>query len=335
TRLPRLVGLATGLDLILTGKSLNARRALKIGLVDEAVPAAIFGDYVRRFARAKIGTPKPRPGRRKPPSLVERALEATPVGRHVVLSKARDSVLEKTGGHYPAPLEVLEVVREGYGKPVEAGLDAEARHIRRIFGGEVQQNLLSLFCATEEIKKETGTSDPNVRPRPVTRVGVLGAGIMGGGIGQLAADKGLPARMKDIEPKALAHGFAAAASIWREQIRKRRLSQRELSAKMALLSGGLDYSGFARCEVTIAALVEKLAIKRAVLKDWEGVVPRDAVFASNTSTIPIGEIAAEAAEPSRVVGMHFFNPVHRMPLVEVIRGPRTSEQTVATVFTLA
>ena len=335
TRLPLLVGLASGLDLILTGKTLDARRAQKIGLVDEAVPAPIFREYVRLFARGKIGMPKPRPGRRRPPTLAERALESMPVGRRIVLARARKNVLEKTGGHYPAPLEAIEVIREGYGKPIDVGLDAEARHIARIFGGEVQKNLLFLFFATEQIKKETGTSDPNARPRPVTRVGVLGAGVMGGGIAQLAADKGLPARMKDIDPKALAHGFAAAAAIWKEKVRKRRLPPREMSAKMALLSGGFDYSGFARCEVTIEAVVEKLAVKRAVLKEWEGIVPRDSIFASNTSTIPIGEIAADAAEPSRVAGMHFFNPVHRMPLVEVIRGPRTSEQTVATVFSLA
>src|SRR5712692_3200233 len=179
TRLPLLVGLASGLDLILTGKTLDARRAQKIGLVDEAVPAPIFREYVRRFARGKIGTPKPHPGRRRTASLAERALESMPVGRRIVLARARKNVLEKTGGHYPAPLEAIEVIREGYGKPIDVGLDAEARHIARIFGGEVQKNLLFLFFATEQIKKETGTSDPNARPRPVTRVGVLGAGVMG------------------------------------------------------------------------------------------------------------------------------------------------------------
>jgi 3-hydroxyacyl-CoA dehydrogenase/enoyl-CoA hydratase/3-hydroxybutyryl-CoA epimerase len=335
TRLSRLVGLTAALDLILTGKALDARRAKKIGLVDEAIPAPIFSDFARKFAREKIGAAKPRAGRRQPPSLTERALEAIPLGRKLVFAKARERVLEQTGGHYPAPLEALAVIEEGWGKPVEAGLDAEARHIGRVFGGEVQKNLLALFFATEEVKKETGIADPSVVPRPVTRVGILGAGLMGGGIAQLVADKGLPARMKDIEPKALAHGFAAAAAIWKEQVRKRRLTTREMERKMSLLSGTLDYTGFARCELTIEAVVEKLAIKRAVLKEWEVVVPREAIFASNTSTIPIGQIAAEAAEPSRVVGMHFFNPVHRMPLVEVIRGPRSSDQAVATVFALA
>ena len=334
TRLPKIVGLAAALDLILTGKTLDARRARKIGLADEAVPAAIFEQWARRFAREKLGTPKP-PTRRGPRELASRALEATPFGRRMIFGKAREGVMKQTGGHYPAPLEALEVVEEGWGKPVPVGLASEARHIGLIFGGEVQKNLLRIFFMTEEVKKETGVSDPSVRPREVTRLGVLGAGVMGGGIAQLGADKGLPSRMKDVDPKALAHGFQAAASIWREALAKRRLSEREMARKIDLLSGTLDYSGFSRCEVTIEAVVEKLTVKRTVLEQWEAVVPPTAIFASNTSTLPITEISAGAREPGRVVGMHFFNPVHRMPLVEVIRGERTSDETVATVFSLA
>jgi 3-hydroxyacyl-CoA dehydrogenase/enoyl-CoA hydratase/3-hydroxybutyryl-CoA epimerase len=334
TRLPRLVGLQAALDLILTGKQLDAKRAKRIGLVDEAVPAAIFDAWARRFARGQLGAAKPR-GRRNPKTFADWALEGNPLGRRLLFRKARESVLKQTGGHYPAPLEALAVVEESYGRPVEAGLEAEARRIGNVFGGEVQRNLLSIFFLTEEVKKETGVREASVKPREVRRVGVLGAGLMGGGIAQLAADKGIPARMKDIEPKALAHGFATAASLWREAVKKRRLKPREMEGKMALLSGTLDYTGFARCEVTIEAVVEKLAVKRAVLADWEAVVPSSAIFASNTSTLPISEIAAGAKEPGRVVGMHFFNPVHRMPLVEVIRGERTSDETVATIFALA
>ncbi|HEY1433965.1 MAG TPA: 3-hydroxyacyl-CoA dehydrogenase NAD-binding domain-containing protein, partial [Thermoanaerobaculia bacterium] len=334
TRLPRVVGLAAALDLILTGKSLDAKRAKRIGLVDEAVPAAILEDYARRFVRGKLGGTKPG-SLRGGTALAERALEATPIGRRVIFSKAREGVMKQTGGHYPAPLEALEVVEEGYGKPVADGLAIEARHIGLVFGGEVQKNLLRIFFLTEEVKKETGVPDLIVRPLAVGRVGVLGAGVMGGGIAQLVADQGLPARMKDIQPEALGHGFAAAAAIWKEAVRRRRLTPREMARKMDLLSGTLDYSGFPRCEVTIEAVVEKLAVKRAVLKEWEGAVPRSALFASNTSTLPISEIAAGALEPGRVVGMHFFNPVHRMPLVEVIRGERTSDETVATIFAFA
>ena len=335
TRLPRLVGLPSALDLILTGKSLDAKRAKKIGLVDEAVPAAVFEDWARRFAAGKAEQSKPRRQVRKPRGLAEKLLEATPLGRRVILSKARAGVIEQTGGHYPAPLEALSVVEEGFGRPVAEGFAAEAAHIGNIFGGEVQKNLLAIFFLTEDIKKETGVDDGAVRPLPVARVGVLGAGVMGGGIAQLAADKGLPARMKDVDPKGLGHGYAAAAAIWSEQVKKRRLHPREMAARMGLLSGTLDYSGFSRCEVTIEAVVEKLGVKRAVLKEWEAAVPKTAVFASNTSTLPITEIAAGAMDASRVVGMHFFNPVHRMPLVEVIRGRETSDVTVATIFALA
>ncbi len=335
TRLPRVVGLAAAMDLILTGKQLDARRAKKIGLVDERVPAAIFEDWSRRFAREKLGTRKPRPGPRGKRGLRDWALEKNPLGRRLLFKAAREKLLKETGWHYPAPLEALSVLEESCGLPIEAALEIENDHIADVFGGEVQRNLLAIFFWTEEVKKETGVADPAVRPREVSRIGVLGAGVMGGGIAQLAADRGLPARMKDIDPKALAHGYAAAAAVWKQAIEHRRLKPRELPAKMGLLSGTLDYSGFARCEVTIEAVVEKLGVKRAVLKEWEAVVPREAIFASNTSTLPIGEIAAGALGPDRVVGMHFFNPVHRMPLVEVIRGGLSSDESVATIFALA
>ena len=334
-RLPRVVGLAAAMDLILTGKQLDAKRAKKIGLVDERVPAAIFEDWPRRFAHEKLGTRKPRSGFRGKRGLRDWALEKNPIGRRVLFRAAREKLLKETGWHYPAPLEALLVLEESCGLPIEAALEIENAHIANLFGGEVQRNLLSIFFWTEEVKKETGVADAVVRPRMVSRVGVLGAGVMGGGIAQLAADKGIPARMKDIDPKALAHGYAAAASVWKQEIERRRLKPRELPAKMALLSGTLDYSGFARCEVTIEAVVEKLGVKRAVLKEWEAVVPREAIFASNTSTLPIGEIAAGALGTDRVVGLHFFNPVHRMPLVEVIRGPLSSDESVASVFALA
>jgi 3-hydroxyacyl-CoA dehydrogenase/enoyl-CoA hydratase/3-hydroxybutyryl-CoA epimerase len=333
-RLPRLVGLSAALDLILSGKTLDGRRASKIGLADAVVPAAIFDTWTTGFARGKGGTKKPRGIRRKR-SLLERALEATAPGRSLIFRKARETVLARSGGHYPAPLEALCAVEEGFGRSLEDGLRIESEHLSHLVATPVQKNLLRIFFWTEEVKKETGAINPTVAPRTVARVGVIGAGVMGGGIAQLAADKGLPVRMKDIAPEPLAHGFAAAAAVWKQKMKKKRLTGAEFKKKMDLVSGGLDWAGFASAEVSIEAVVEKLSVKQAVLREWETVVSEDCIFASNTSTLPITRIAAEASKPSRVAGMHFFNPVDRMPLVEIIRGEKSSDETVATLFELA
>jgi 3-hydroxyacyl-CoA dehydrogenase/enoyl-CoA hydratase/3-hydroxybutyryl-CoA epimerase len=333
-RLPRLTGITSALDIILTGKALDGKRAKKIGLADEVVPEAIFEQWAESFARSQIGQRKPRrPRFRK--SLAAILLEANPVGRRLVLARARTSVLAKTRGHYPAPLEALAAVDEGYGRKLAAGFAIESAHLANLIGTPIQRNLVRIFFWTEDVKKETGAINPTVKPRAVRRVGVLGAGVMGGGIAQLAAEKGLPVRMKDVTHEALAHGYRTAAAIWSDRLSRRRITPRQFRQKMALLSGGLDYSGFGLAEVTIEAVVEKLSVKRQVLREWEETVSEDRIFASNTSTLPISQIAAEARNPRRVVGMHFFNPVEKMPLVEIIRGEKTSDEAVATVFDLA
>ncbi len=270
-------------------------------------------------------------------SLAERILEGPAKG--VVFSKARASVMKETKGHYPAPLAALAVVEKRLrGAVRRRRSDYEDEGIGTLIGTPTMRNLVGLFFRMEEVKKETGVEALGagaVRPRKIARVGVLGAGVMGGGIAQLAADKGLPVRMKDIKPEALALGYAQAARIWKEKLKKRRMTRAEFAGKMALLGGSLDYAGFETCDITIEAVLEKMAVKHAVLAEWEKVVPAGAIFASNTSTLPITDIAANAAHPERVVGMHFFNPVYKMPLVEVIYGKKTDPEVTATVFDLA
>ncbi len=339
SRLPRIAGLPAALDVILGGKTLDAKRAKRAGFVDEVVPQPILLETAKKFARSKFGTakrsnaaPDGGPVRARKATLQESLLEG--LGKGIVFSKAKAAVLKETKGHYPAPLEALEAVRKGYGGPLEKALTYEVEGVSRLVGTPAMQNLVNLFFRMEEVKKETGVA-AGVMPRRVNRVGILGAGIMGGGIAQLAADKGYPARMKDIKAEPLAGGFAAAAKIWKEKLKKRRMTRAEFAGKMSLLSGTLDYAGFDRCDVTIEAVLEKMAVKQAVLKEWESVVPESAIFASNTSTLPITEIAAAAVRPERVVGMHFFNPVHKMPLVEVIYGAKTDPEVTATIFDLA
>lgn len=339
SRLPRILGLTAALELLLQGKTLDGKRARRAHLVDEVVPKAILLDVARGFARSKFGTKKRSntgpgggPERVKPLAPQDRILDG--IGHAIVFSQARSTVLKETHGNYPAPLEILRVVEDGFGKTLAESLALEAEGASRLVGTPVMRNLVNLFFRMEEVKKETGAGK-GVTPREVARVGVLGAGVMGGGIAQLAADRGYPVRMKDIKNEQLALGYAAAAKIWQEKVRRRRLSKTEFAGKMSLLSGGLDWTGFTTCDVTVEAVLEKLAVKQAVLADWEKVSREDAVFASNTSTLPITQIASKARHPERVVGMHFFNPVHKMPLVEVIVGEKTAPKVTATIFDLA
>ena len=339
TRLPRTIGLAGGLDIILAGKALDAKRAKKAGLVDEAVPEPMLREVALAFARGKFGTKKRAnagpgggPARVREAAGAEKLLEG--FGKGIVFSKARASVMKATRGQYPAPLEALAAIEKGYRAPLDQALALEVEAILRLVKTPVVRHLVGLFFQMEDVKKETGVA-AGVKPRKVSRVGVLGAGVMGGGIAQLAADKGYPVRMKDIKNEMLAGGYAAAAKIWREKLKKRRMTKAEFAGKMSLLSGSLDWAGFGSCDVTIEAVLEKLVVKQSVLKEWEAVSSDSAIFASNTSTLPITDIAAAARVPERVVGMHFFNPVHKMPLVEVIYGAKTDPQVTATIFDLA
>jgi 3-hydroxyacyl-CoA dehydrogenase/enoyl-CoA hydratase/3-hydroxybutyryl-CoA epimerase len=339
TRLPRVAGLANALDVILAGKVVDGRRAKRMGLVDEIVPAPILLEVAKKYARGKFGTrkrsnaaPDGGPLRAVPAKTMEKLLEGA--GRPIVFRKARAAVLKETHGSYPAPLEALSAVEKGFGRPFPEALKLEVEAAGRLVGSPVMRSLVNLFFRMEEVKKETGVA-AGIAPRPVKRVGVLGAGAMGGGIAQLAADKGWPVRMKDIRNEALAAGWAQAAKIWQERVKRRRMTRTEFAGKMSLLSGGLSWDGFAGCDVTIEAVLEKLAVKQAVLREWEAVARPEAIFASNTSTLPITEIAKAAARPERVVGMHFFNPVHKMPLVEVIFGEKTAPEVTATIFDLA
>jgi 3-hydroxyacyl-CoA dehydrogenase/enoyl-CoA hydratase/3-hydroxybutyryl-CoA epimerase len=328
TRLPRLIGIAESLDLILTGKTVAGRKALKLGLVDALIPDARFLDHVRDFARERAGRP------RKDDSgidIKEVLLEKNPLGRKVLFDAARKKTLQETRGHYPAPLRAIEVVRIGIEDGVRAGFDAEARAVAELATSRISKNLVHVFNLTEEAKREKGL--PGGDPKAVTAVAVLGAGTMGGGIAQLvASETDLPVRMKDINTDALALGMTHASGLFERQVKRYRLTAPEARRKMALLHPTLDYSGFARVDLVIEAVVERMDVKQQVFADTAAQVPEDCVLASNTSSLSIQEIGAKTPHPERVVGMHFFNPVHKMPLVEVIAAEGSAPWAVNTVF---
>ena len=325
TRLPRLVGLPSALDMILTGKTLDARRAQKIGLIDERMHPAVLLPRARELA-AEAAT-----GRRPKRELsLQNRLMAGPA-RSLVLKKARDGVMKETRGAYPAPLKALEVIDRGIGESVDRQLEIEADAVGPLITSDVSKNLIHVFHLMEDAKKAA----PSATAADVDHVGVLGAGVMGGGIAQLLADKGIGVRLKDIAAPALGLGLRHARELFDKAVQRKRMQKRDAEMAMSRIAPTLEYSGFGSLDLVIEAVVERMDVKQKVLREVEGLVRDDCVLTSNTSSLSITTMGGALARPRNFAGMHFFNPVHRMPLVEVIRGEQSSDETVATVFELA
>jgi 3-hydroxyacyl-CoA dehydrogenase/enoyl-CoA hydratase/3-hydroxybutyryl-CoA epimerase len=331
TRLPERVGIAAALDMILPGKAVSARRALRMGLADAMVPDAQFLPRVRELAMGWRGQ-----GRRKAarPAMKELLLERTPLGRRLLFDQARKRTLEETRGNYPAPLRAIEVVRIGVEHGREVGFEAEARAIGELATSTVCKNLVHLFRLGEDAKK--APLAPGGTARPVRKAAVVGAGVMGGGIAQLiAAEAQVPVRLRDLRPDALATGMQHAAERFHRVVARKRMTPVEARRRLALLRPTIATSGLTGCDLVIEAVVEKLDVKQAVFAELAEQLGPEAILASNTSSLSIDAIGARVPRPEMVVGMHFFNPVHRMPLVEVIVGPKTSADAVETVAAFA
>jgi 3-hydroxyacyl-CoA dehydrogenase / enoyl-CoA hydratase / 3-hydroxybutyryl-CoA epimerase len=328
-RLPRLIGARAALDMILAGKSERASKALRLGLVDELVPESILRSVAVGAADrlAREGLPK-RAGKGGVPGLL---LDRTAAGRQLVYRAARKQVLKRTGGHYPAPLAALEAVRVGLEQGVTAGLAEEHRAFGELAVGDVSRKLVQIFFATTALKKDDGVPPGSATPRQIRRLGIVGSGFMGSGIaGTAVLNVEVDTRLKDSDLTRVGKGLKAASRLLSDRLEKRRLTRQQYERLSALLSGSSDYSGFQRADLVIEAVFEDLEVKRKVLAEVEGVVRPDAIFATNTSTIPIRQIAEQARRPERVLGMHFFSPVERMPLLEVIPTAATAPDTVVT-----
>ncbi len=350
-RLPALIGAQAALDLILTSKQLKAKKALKLGVVDEVVPPPILRDIALRRARELAsGALKPERKRGLAPALkpgrsfsdilrgltnreawAELALEDNPVGRKLLFDQAKKQLLKKTRGKYPAPEKALEAVRIGLEKGTKAGLEVEAQFFGELVVSDVSRRLVEIFFATTAMKKENGVADGSVEPREVKKVGVLGGGLMGAGIAYVtSALQKTPVRIKDRDDDGVGRALAHVRGLYDERVKRRSLTWREADKAMALVTATTDTSGFKRAELVIEAVFEDLALKHRVLKEMEAVSRPDTIFASNTSSIPITEIAKASAHPETVIGMHYFSPVNKMPLLEIITHPGTADWVTAT-----
>ena len=328
-RLPRLVGLANALEMILTGKNIHPKKAKRIGLADEAAYPETLLDAAFSTAQQSIGKPRQTGIRARRPFTL-RIAEGNPLTRSFIYRTAKRQVLDETRGNYPAPQAALEAVRFGMARGAAEGYRNEARTIGRLIASEVSKNLINVFYLSEALKKAAAPSS-----FPVNRAGVIGAGVMGGGIAQLFAEKGIAVRMKDITTSAVAAGFRAADGLFRKRSKKGIIDPLQARDGMDLITGTTDLSGFASVDVAVEAVVENMEVKKAVLREFETVARPDAIFASNTSSLSVTELATASQRPRTVVGMHFFNPVEKMPLVEVVRGRQTSPETVAAIAALS
>lgn len=324
-RLPRLIGVSSALEMILTGKQLRARQALKAGLVDDVVPQAILLQTAVELAL------KGRPASRNMP-MRERVL-AGPLGRNLLFRLVAKKTQQKTQGNYPAAKKILQVIENGLAHGCSSGYAEEARAFGELAMTPQSQALRSIFFASTELKKDRGAE---AEAGPLNSVAVLGGGLMGGGIAYVTASKGgLPVRIKDIQASGINHALKYSWALLDKQVRRRYMRASERDRQLALISGTTDYQGFAHRDVVIEAVFEDLALKQRMVAEIEQHCGPETIFASNTSSLPIAGIAAQASRPQRVIGLHYFSPVEKMPLVEVIPHQHTDPQAVATVVRLA
>jgi 3-hydroxyacyl-CoA dehydrogenase/enoyl-CoA hydratase/3-hydroxybutyryl-CoA epimerase len=329
-RLPRLIGLSAALGIIMPGKSEPGLKALKLGMIDELVPPSILLDTALKAAEriSKQGVPRRKPKTGAPGAV----LDGNPLGRRFVYWKARKDTLKRTGGHYPAPLAALDAVKAGLEGGRATGFRVEHEKFGELAAGDVSRKLIGIFFATNALKKDDGLPPgTTAASHPVERLGVIGSGFMGAGIaGTAVATARVDVRLKDTDLARVGKGLKAATDILTGRLKRRRITRFEFQRLAALLSGGNDNAGFQRADLVVEAVFEDLEVKRKVLAETESVTRPDAIFATNTSTIPIADIAAQASRPGQVLGMHFFSPVDRMPLLEIIPTERTSPDTIAT-----
>lgn len=328
-RLPRIVDLPVALDMILTGKELPAKKALSQGLVDDVVHPGILLRVAADCARHLAKNP-PKDGAFSALSDPVKLAARTPA-RRLVFNKAREQVMDQTHGQYPAPLRALEVIETSFTDGFEAGLNAESQAFVDLVGTDIAHNLMNIFFMRQEVNKDP-VVPKRTEPYAVRKIGILGAGLMGAGIAQVAVYNDYDVRIKDKTEQGLGAGLNHVSKLFDKLAERRRISAPMADIYMGRVSGTTDYTGFKSCDLVIEAVYESLELKQQVIADLEDLGGAHQVIASNTSTIPIGKIAEKARHPQNILGMHFFSPVHKMPLLEIIRTEQTTNRAIATAL---
>ncbi|MEO6875662.1 MAG: 3-hydroxyacyl-CoA dehydrogenase NAD-binding domain-containing protein [Opitutaceae bacterium] len=326
-RLPRLIGAAAALDVILKAALLPAADALRTGIVDEVVPTLELKTRAKAAALRLASSGKP-------------ARATPPATDSAIFSGLRTTTLKKTRGHEPAPMKVIEVVEQTAGISVEAALEIEARAFGEMTASDVCKNLIYVFFLKDAVKKLTveawfPANTAAASPAPFKKVGVIGAGVMGAGIAQWCAARGHAVVLRDVKPEFVERGLAVIRGGFDEAVARKKMKPEAAAAGLARVETTTAWAGFGECDLVIEAIVENVAAKQALFAELSKVVPPDCILASNTSALPIEEVTATATSPSRTIGLHFFNPVSRMPLVELVLSPHTARETAERTLAFA
>ena len=332
-RLPKLVGLQASLSIILTGKPIPSKKAFKMGLVDQLSAQEFLekntADFIDNILKKKVKKSK-----NKKNKLLNIFLEKTALGRRLVFNQSRKAILKTSKGNYPAPLKALEVIEESVGLSLERGLAVEKRAFGEIATTKTCENLIQVFFSNEMLKKNVGIDlNPDLKTN-VQQAGVLGAGVMGGGIAWLFSNKNIPVRIKDLNWDAIAMGFASAHKIYGQLKKIRKIKDKGILTKMSFISASTHFSGFQKANVVVEAIVENIDIKKKALAELESHVNEETILCSNTSALSINSMSESLQRPENFIGMHFFNPVNRMPLVEIIPSEKTSVETLQHIVSL-
>lgn len=328
-RLYHLVGYAKAMELIVGSKLLKGEKALKLGVIDACVPKGYLEFKKEEFSQAIIG------------GSIDRKLRATRKGlawyekfspvRNLIGRIVKKKIMAKTHGNYPAPLAVIDVIQKSFGKSLSEGLKIERDAVTKLALTPISKNLIELFFISEQLKKETFST---AKAKEIHDSAIVGTGAMGSGIAWALNNQDINVRLKDINNDSLGRAISAIRKMY-EGIKKRgRLTEREIALKMDKITFTTEYRGFESTDFLLEAVLEDLDLKQKVFGEFEEVLKPDAIIASNTSSISISDLAAKLQHPNRFIGMHFFNPVNRMPLVEIICGEKTDDKTIATVVKL-
>ncbi|MCC5942879.1 MAG: fatty acid oxidation complex subunit alpha FadJ [Balneolaceae bacterium] len=324
-RLPRLIGIQKALGYMLPGKNMYSYQAKKTGFANEVVhrhalkEAAIKA--VQKLSENKSAAKDKR-------SLLEKILEGNPLGRKIIFSQARKQTLGQTKGKYPAPLKIIDSVEFGYRNGFEKGLMNESKLFGELAVTSESRELVNLFFGITAAKKNPHENEI----QPVSKIGVLGAGLMGSGITEVSIEQGYHVWLKDQTIENSLKGSESIRENLDQKVNKRIISRFERDEKMSLIHPTDSYDGFEKIDLVIEAVFEDLSLKQSIVADVENRASEKTIFATNTSSLPISDIASKAKRPENIIGMHYFSPVQKMPLLEIIKTEKTADWVVATAY---